>query len=129
MLNNPNYPFSFDENACKNCGGRCCTGESGFIWINDTEISALARYFGLSNDRLKNTFMIKINGRYSLIEKPYENGYACVFFDEKSKNCSIYELRPAQCKSFPFWHYFLENLDELKEQCPGICFNKASLKN
>ncbi len=120
MIKNPNYPFSFDENACKSCGGKCCGGKSGFIWINEAEISALARYFGLSKDRLKNAFMIKINGRYSLIEKPFENGYACVFFDTKHKNCSIYELRPAQCKSFPFWHYFLENLDELKAQCPGV---------
>lgn len=121
MIKNPNYPFSFNENACASCGGKCCTGQSGFIWINDAEISALARYFGLSKDRLKNAFMIKINGRYSLIEKPFENGYACVFFDIKRKNCSIYELRPAQCKSFPFWQYFLENLDELKAECIGIC--------
>ena len=100
MIKNPNYPFSFDENACKSCGGKCCGGKSGFIWINEAEISALARYFGLSKDRLKNAFMIKINGRYSLIEKPFENGYACVFFVTKRKNCSI--MNCAQLNVNPF---------------------------
>ena len=127
MLANPNYPYTFDENACAKCGGKCCTGESGYIWINDAEINALARHLGLSKERLINALMVKINGRYSIVEKSHKNGYACVFFDEVNKNCSIYEARPSQCKSFPFWQYFLGREDELKAECVGVCFiNKDS---
>ncbi|MDO8455172.1 MAG: YkgJ family cysteine cluster protein, partial [Sulfurimonas sp.] len=26
------YPYAFDSSACETCQGRCCTGESGYIY-------------------------------------------------------------------------------------------------
>ena len=42
------------------------------------------------------------------------------FFDEIKKNCSVYEARPNQCKSFPFWDYFKDNYEELEKECIGV---------
>jgi Fe-S-cluster containining protein len=37
--------------------------------------------------------------------------------------CSVYEVRPTQCKTFPYWPELLEKnnfKNEAKEACPGI---------
>ena len=47
------FGFSFDASACERCGGKCCTGESGYIWIDESEIAALAAKFKISPARIK----------------------------------------------------------------------------
>ncbi|MCR4942335.1 MAG: YkgJ family cysteine cluster protein [Campylobacter sp.] len=116
------FCFEFDPSFCKDCGGKCCTGESGYIWINDTEISALSKHFELCEDEFKKLFLFKENNKFSIKEKPYKDGFACVFFDERNKNCAIYEFRPTQCRTFPFWSHFKQNLKELQEECIGVKF-------
>ncbi|MCD8213606.1 MAG: YkgJ family cysteine cluster protein, partial [Campylobacter sp.] len=59
---------------------------------------------------------------FSLKEKIYDYGYACIFFDEENKNCSVYDFRPSQCATFPFWNYFKKNLKELEKECMGVKF-------
>lgn len=100
------FGFSFDASACERCGGKCCTGESGYIWIDESEIAALAVKFKISPARLKEIYLQKIGAKFGVKEKPFEGGLACVFFDEAQRNCGIYELRPKQCRSFPFLGIF-----------------------
>jgi len=51
----------------------------------------------------------------------------CSFY--KPDACSVYEARPSQCRSFPYW---LENMKyedrlmEASEYCPGI---RAKIEN
>jgi Fe-S-cluster containining protein len=33
----------------------------------------------------------------------------CIFLGEDGKECSIYEARPIQCRTYPFWPRLLEN--------------------
>ena len=116
------FGFSFDASACERCGGKCCTGESGYIWIDESEIAALAVKFEISPAELKRTYLDKIGAKFSVKEKPFEGGLSCVFFDEAQRNCGIYELRPKQCRSFPFWEYFKTHTKELEEECIGVRF-------
>lgn len=122
MIYNKDFSYSFDENKCKECGGKCCTGESGYIFLDDIELNNLAEFFKMQKDEFIKNYCIKIKNRYSLREKLYLDGYACIFFNEDEKNCGIYNLRPKQCKTFPFWEYFKKNVDEVKKECIGICF-------
>lgn len=114
------FNYKFDSYACKNCGGKCCTGESGYIWIKPEEIVKLASYFGITFDEFVRGFTIKFGVKFSLKERVYEDGFCCIFFDTNSKKCQIYDLRPLQCKTFPFWDYYKDKVEELKSQCPGI---------
>ena len=116
------FNYGFDASFCQSCGGKCCTGESGYIWINEEEISKFCTAFHMSKDEFEKQFLIRVGLRCSIKEKPYEDGFACVFFDEKNKNCSVYKLRPQQCRTFPFWNYFKKNLKELKAECIGVKF-------
>ncbi|MBE2983744.1 YkgJ family cysteine cluster protein [Campylobacter sp. RM9344] len=116
------FEWEFDPSFCEECGGKCCTGESGYIWIDEGESRLLAEHLGLNEDEFKEKFLIKVGKKFSIKEKSHEDGYACVFFDEINKNCSIYEFRPSQCRSFPFWDYFRKNLRELERECIGVKF-------
>lgn len=120
MIYNDDFKYCFDESKCSICGGKCCTGESGYIFTNIDELKNLANFLELSLDEFGKKYCKAVGRKISLIEKPYKDGFACIFFDEINKNCSVYEARPTQCKTFPFWEYFKNNLKELKEECIGV---------
>ena len=117
IIKKEGFSYKFDSNACKNCEGNCCIGESGYIWVNPKEISEIAKFLNMDIDEFKNKYLIKVGYKYSIKEKPYKNGFACIFFNN---GCEIYPVRPTQCKTFPFWEYFKNHIEELKKECPGI---------
>lgn len=114
------FEFSFDSSACGSCGGRCCVGESGYIFLTLKEAESIAISLGVAFEDFVLHYVKKVGYRFSLIEKPYEDGFACVFFDTAKKQCGIYEKRPAQCRSFPFWEGAKEQFAELCTLCPGV---------
>lgn len=127
------FEFSFDSSACGSCGGRCCVGESGYIFLTLKEAESIAAFLGMGFEDFVLRYVKKVGYRFSLIEKPYEDGFACVFFDTTKKQCGIYATRPAQCREFPFWQGLRarEQLAELCALCPGVvrCENKAEPPN
>lgn len=102
--------------TCIDCG-ECCTGSPGVVALSEKEAQELATYCSLTLDQLIEQYL-----------EPYANGYriretdegACVFFDQR---CTIYEARPTQCRTYPFW---FKNLRSEKAwqatcaACPGI---------
>ena len=121
MLENNDYPYKFDESKCLACDGNCCIGESGYIWINKQEIKRLSDYLNISIEELGEKYIFKTGYKYSIREKIIsKNNYACIFFDLTKKQCSIYEVRPTQCRTFPFWEYYKNNIEEVKKECPAI---------
>lgn len=83
---------------CTRCG-HCCTGAPGYVWVNDEEIEAIARQRGEPVDETLARYTRPVDRRRSLKERP--NG-DCVFF-ERSRGCTIYPVRPRQCRTWPFW--------------------------
>jgi len=121
MIEQKDYPYKFNETICASCDGNCCIGESGYIWITKNECIKLAELLDISLEELGEKYLFKVGYKYSLKEKLIsKNNYACVFFDLIKKKCSIYEARPSQCRTFPFWEYFLKNKEEVKKECPAI---------
>jgi len=98
---------------CTQCGD-CCTGAPGFVWVNQEEIDALAAKVGIDVDAFEKKYVRKVSGRRSLVEFP--NG-DCVFFDTEKRNCSVYEARPRQCRTWPWWNSNLESEAAWKETC------------
>ncbi|MBS4235454.1 YkgJ family cysteine cluster protein [Campylobacter vulpis] len=122
MILKEGFKYSFDESKCESCGGKCCTGESGNIFVNQEEIKLLREHFRLGELEFRERFLRKVGFKFSLKEKEFEDGFACIFFDTKKRNCSIYALRPTQCKTFPFWDYFKTHKKELEKECIGITY-------
>lgn len=95
------------------------------MFINIDEMIGIASFLDLSFESFTKQYIRKVGYKFSLLEKPYNDGLACIFFDTLSKQCSIYDYRPKQCRSYPFWEAH-QNLDDskltlLKQECPGIC--------
>jgi len=117
------FNYSFDPTACEACQGQCCTGESGSIFATKLEFENMAKHLDVSMQTLKEKYLIKVKNRYSLAEIRYNESYDCIFYDRKSHGCSIYDVRPTQCRTFPFWDYFKSNAQELKDECLGVRFD------
>ena len=125
MIREDGYSFSFIPDACVSCGGRCCIGESGYIWVNYKEIEAIANYLHLTIEDFAKKYLIRAKNRYSLKEfKVKELGYACIFFDIEKRMCKIYDVRPKQCRTFPFWEQFKCDTKELVKECPGVILDE-----
>lgn len=125
---NEDYPFEFEGEICKSCGGRCCTGEGGYVFVSIKEMEEIAAYLNLSFEAFCAKYVRKVGYRFSLIEKSYNNALACVFFNTQAGKCDIYTHRPKQCQDFPFWSSY-KNLNKaaiklLKKECPGIRVKK-----
>jgi len=102
---------------CTECG-ECCTGDPGTIYINDREVTALAKFLGRSEEDLIEHDMKPMGDGHTILER--ENG-DCYYL--KDGRCSVHPVRPTQCRTYPFW---VENLRSEKawkstcKECPGI---------
>ena len=113
---------------CTQCGG-CCSGpEEGVIWITKPEIEKAAKYLGMTESEFRKKCLRKIGFRVSIKENPQTKD--CIFLVKinGSKGCAIYDCRPTQCRTWPFWSYNLRSPDDWNtaaKKCPGI--NKGKL--
>jgi uncharacterized protein len=103
---------------CSQCGD-CCTGAPGYVWVNREEIAALAAKVGLEISEFEQRYVRSVGVRKSLVE--FENG-DCVFFDGEKRKCTVYEARPRQCRSWPFWESNVRTpqaWEQTCQVCPG----------
>lgn len=104
---------------CTQCG-RCCGGAPGFVWVNASEIAAMAEENGSASvEEFEDEYVRKVGARKSLRE--FENG-DCVFLHPEKRTCTLYSTRPRQCRTWPFWDSNLksqEDWEQTCEVCPG----------
>lgn len=100
---------------CTRCGA-CCTGAPGYVWVSPEEIVRLAAMRGDTPDQFSGKFVRRVGMRYSLIEKP---GGDCIFW-EPGAGCTVYQARPIQCRTWPFWEENVESPEDW-DRVTGIC--------
>lgn len=79
----------------------------------------MAKELDLPLKEFATKYLRKIGNRFSLKEKL--PNYDCVFL--KDRRCSVYESRPRQCRTFPWWQQHLESEEAWKRaalECEGI---------
>lgn len=99
--------------------GRCCVsrGEYGYVYLTLEDRKRFAKYFGLTTTEFSRKYCKKAEGYWTL--RDFSN--SCVFLE--NQNCSVYEARPTQCRTWPFWP---ENMSakgwkkEVTSYCPGV---------
>lgn len=120
LMKQEGFDYTFNPSACSTCQGRCCTGESGYIYVSKAEIEKISELLNLDVRDFVAEYLFKKGYRYSIKERVHNDSHECIFYDRESNGCTIYEARPLQCKTFPFWSYYKTRVDELKLECPGI---------
>ena len=114
----PDLPWYRDglQFSCTQCGD-CCTGAPGHVWVNNEEIAALAAAVGEDVETFEDNYVRRVGARKSLKELPNND---CVLFDGKARRCSVYEARPRQCRTWPFWDSNLKTPEDWKQTC-SVC--------
>ena len=107
--------------SCTGCGD-CCTGAPGYVWVNQEEIQQLATAVGETDiAEFERKYVRKVGIRKSLKEHAKSN-WDCVFFDSQTRKCKVYQARPRQCRSWPFWGSNLrteQHWQRTCQVCPG----------
>ena len=104
--------------TCSQCGD-CCTGARGFVWVNAAEIAEMAAIVGMEVPAFEARYVRTVGIRKSLTERP--NG-DCELLDPKTRGCTVYQARPRQCRTWPFWESNIRTPEAWKEtceMCPG----------
>ncbi len=105
---------------CTGCG-KCCTGAPGHVWISEDEIRDMAQAIGIAPEDFVRRYVRLVGDRLALREIEREGEYDCIFLRENK--CRIYENRPKQCRTFPWWSRNLESEQSWKEMassCEGV---------
>jgi hypothetical protein len=108
--------------SCTGCG-KCCSGAPGYVWVTPEEMTAIASHLSMPFELFVRRYIRQVADRFALTEIKKQN-YDCVFL--QNCKCIIYEVRPRQCRTFPWWK---ENLvsekiwEETAASCEGISPN------
>ena len=111
--------------------GKCCVsrGSYGFVYLSDIDLKRFSKFFKISLKKFKDKYCQVTNGFIHLAEINKNNGN-CIFL--KDKKCSVYNSRPSQCRTWPFWN---ENMNakvwnkDISVNCPGVGEGKLFRKN
>lgn len=111
---------------CTLCGN-CCSGPPGYVLVTDEEARAIAARLGLSVAAFLREYTRQTPQGRSLTERQTEAGMDCVFLDRATMPgkavCSLYEQRPLQCRTFPWWPENLRDRrgwERLGRVCEGV---------
>lgn len=113
----------YEEGLCFECQkdcSKCCGGSPGYVWLTKENITNISAHLKITESEFIANYTKKVGDDLSLVDLEEDN-WNCIML--KNGKCSIYEVRPLQCRTYPFWY---QNLDskktwvEEKEACPGI---------
>jgi uncharacterized protein len=108
---------------CTECG-KCCTGPPAYVFVTKEEIVKIADHLQMPFDLFVRRYVRKRDNRLALIEiksLEHPDDRDCVFL--KDKKCLIYQVRPKQCRTFPWWPENLNTPESWKlaaKECEGI---------
>ena len=143
--------------SCTRCSS-CCRFEKGYVFLSQKDASKLAASLNMDYNNFIERYcrwIPSMNGgqnrklELSLKEK---SNYDCIFWTPElstspqgglygtvsgvpNEGCQVYESRPLQCRSFPFWQSVLSNKgswEMTSKDCPGmgrgVHFSQDSIK-
>ena len=98
--------------------GKCCVsyGANHYVYVTLEDRRRLANELGMPTRQFTRKFCTKRDDQYHLAG---ETG-ACIFLE--GRRCSVYDGRPTQCRTWPFWP---ENMragkwERVATFCPGV---------
>lgn len=108
--------------GCTQCG-HCCRHDPGYVFLSERDVEQAVRFLSLSEKEFLEKYCTIVDiGFFKKVSLREKSNYDCIFWQD-GVGCSIYEARPLQCRSYPFWPSVTESAEswaaEAKE-CPGM---------
>ncbi len=102
--------------------GKCCTshGEHGSVFLSAKDLRTFVSYFKTTSKKFKEQYCEPSSPEVVRL-KDREGSEDCIFL--KDKKCSVYEARPTQCRTWPFWpdHMSPKKWKQtVVDFCPGV---------
>jgi Fe-S-cluster containining protein len=109
--------YTFDCTRCSDC----CRKDPGAVFLTTDDVDLIIEHLDMSLTQ----FLLECcrpvyrdgGSVVALLEKV---NYDCIFWNEQ---CIIYEARPLQCRTYPYWPSVVESDAAWKaeaKRCPGI---------
>ncbi|MDR2444580.1 MAG: YkgJ family cysteine cluster protein [Spirochaetaceae bacterium] len=105
--------------SCRRCSF-CCRAGPGFVFLSGDDLYNIAKKLDMPHHEFIQVYCRWIDwdggARLSLKEK---TSLDCIFWKD---GCLIYEARPVQCRTYPFWESMLGSEEVwlcTTEECPG----------
>jgi Fe-S-cluster containining protein len=101
--------------------GKCCTshGEFGYVFLSPEDRVRIAQILNMRVSEFTKKYCEKTGGVWHLIEEKGKPD--CLFLE--GNRCGIYEARPSQCRTWPFWPEVMNAKawqKDVVEFCPGV---------
>lgn len=120
LITKEGFSFGFDPDACDACGGKCCKGEAGHVWVTSEEIRAIADCLNLEVAVFIKDYVVMVKNSFSVKELRIRGKLECALLDQEGRRCAVYPVRPQQCRTYPFWDCFKENINAAIKECAGV---------
>jgi len=106
--------------------GRCCVshGEYGHVWMTIEDRRRMASVLKMDVRSFTRKYCERSSDGFFRLKDPPSTAAdreSCIFL--KDKRCSVYEGRPTQCRTWPFWPEVMNAKTWKKEVaafCPGV---------
>ena len=106
---------------CTQCGKCCWTrGEYSHVYMTDADVASLAAALGMPVAEARERFTFRDENGWTELDF---TGGRCVMLDAETNLCKVYESRPTQCRTFPFWPELIRRgawTGEAKRICEGV---------
>jgi hypothetical protein len=90
-------PLRFE---CTGCGACCLGGPGHFVAVSAAEAEDIREHLALQPGWFRRRYLVSLEGGRQGIR--LEADGRCPFLGQ-DRRCRIYALRPAQCRSYPWW--------------------------
>ena len=103
--------------------GNCCVSRNsyGYVYLSKKDLIRLSKHMKLTINKFINLYCSFTKKDKFLHLKEIKDDKNCIFL--KNKKCEVYNSRPEQCRTWPFWP---ENMNaktwekDISIFCPGI---------
>jgi Fe-S-cluster containining protein len=106
--------------SCITCH-TCCRHDPGYVFLSKKDLDRMLAYFNLEAEAFVKKYCRWVDqGEEKVLSLVEKANFDCIFWDE---GCTIYQARPDQCRTYPFWSGPLSSQEDWKWEkrfCPGI---------
>jgi len=109
--------FEFNCLKCSNC----CRIDPGAVFLSEDDFNRIIKFLNIDEKSFLTDYCRPVyKGIQLVISLKEKSNYDCILWDN---GCTIYEVRPLQCRTYPFWTSIIESVTDLKNEmrrCKGI---------